>query len=214
MPNICRMRILQNADNMNLTKHTRQAVLLLLACLPMTYIQGQQATTDADLPSLIAQLYTHPWAGPQNSCSPMCWSFHFTEPMLRILAIGPPAQGALLEKLRDAAVKDQVIILLGGVGDEHAVKPIIDAMVAYEEVARTPNAERINLAAMLALTNITVADVNWHHGGGIEFRRCPDNPKECWLEWWKQHEATFTVKGIKQSRRYSNYPNYGIYRQQ
>lgn len=144
----------------------------------------------------------------------MCWDFNFTEPMLKILRVGPAAQAPLLEKIDDPAIRDQVIILLGGVGDERAVGPIIDGMVAGGDAALTPDAERINLAANLALTNITVADVIWHHGGGIEVRRCPENPKECWATWWKKNEATFTVKEIKQSRRYSNYPNYGVYKQQ
>ena len=134
--------------------------------------------------------------------------------MQKILNIGTPSQNALLEKLDDAAIKAQVIILLGGVGDERAVGPIIDAMVARRDVASTPDAVKINLAANLALTNITVADVIWHHGGGIEIRRCPDNPKECWAAWWKKNRAAFSVKGITQSRRYTNYPNYGIYRQE
>jgi hypothetical protein len=56
-----------------------------------------------------------------------------------------------------------------------------------------------------------VADVIWHHGGGIVIERCPANPRECWSKWWKKNKSTFSVKGITQSRGYSNYPNYGIY---
>jgi hypothetical protein len=87
-------------------------------------------------------------------------------------------------------------------------------MVAKDEIKSTTDAEKINLAAMLALTNITVAEVTWHHGGGLEVRRCPDNQKECWAEWWNRNKATFKVKSITQSRNYTNYPNYGIYGQQ
>ena len=87
-------------------------------------------------------------------------------------------------------------------------------MVGKDEIAVTPNAQKINLAAVLALTNITVAEVTWHHGGGIEVRKRPPNPKEGWTEWWQNNQPTFKVKEIKQSRRYSNYPNYGIYKQQ
>lgn len=144
----------------------------------------------------------------------MCWDLHFTEPMLKILRSGRAARAHLLEKIDDPTIGDQVIIMLGGVGDERAVGPIIDARVSKGDVAMTPHAKRINLAANLALTNITAAGVIWHHGGGIEVRRCTENPKECWAEWWRKNKAAFTVKGIKQSRRYSNYPNYGIYKQQ
>ena len=166
---------------------------------------------DAETRTLVSELYTHPWAGAENYCSPMCWDFRFTQPMQKILKIGSASQDTLIENLNDEKIKDQVIILLGGVGDERAVAPIINAMIAKDSIKKTPNAERINLSANLALTNITVSEVIWHHGGGIEVRRCPDNPKECWQEWWKKNKSTFTVKGITQSRNYSNYPGYGIY---
>ena len=199
---------------MSLTKHLLRTLLLLFVISGSAFSQELTNSRNSEVQSLIASLYSHPWPGAENACSPMCWGFHFTKPMLKILDIGPSAQAPLLEKVDDPAIKDQIIILLGGLGDEGAVGSIIDAMVAKDDVAFTPHAERINLAANLALTNITVADVIWHHGGGIEVRRCPENPKECWAEWWKKNKATFTVKEIKQSRRYSNYPNYGIYKQQ
>jgi len=199
---------------MTLIKIVPSNAVWVLALILIAFSQERQSSKNSDVQDLLGTLYAHPWRGAENRCSPMCWDYQFTRPMLKILKLGPLAQEPLLEKLNDPTIKDQVIILLGGLGDEHAVGPIINAMIANEDVAFTPVAERINLAANLALTNITVADVIWHHGGGIEVRRCPENPKECWAEWWDKNKATFTVKGINQSRRYSNYPNYGIYRQQ
>ena len=199
---------------MSLTKQVLVTVLIVLALGTTTLARAQESLSNAQVQNLIAELYIHPWEGAENSCSPMCWNFHFTEPMLKIIEIGPAAQSALLAKLDDPAIKDQAIILLGGLGDERAVGPIIDAMVGKDEIAVKASAQKINLAAVLALTNITVAEVTWHHGGGIEVRRCPQNPKECWSEWWQNNKTAFTVKEIKQSRRYSNYPNYGIYKQQ
>ena len=87
--------------------------------------------------------------------------------MRRILEIGAPAQDALLENVNDPLIKDQIIILLGGVGDERSVGPIIKSMIRKKDHKSTPNSEQINLAANIALTNITVADVIWHHGGGV-----------------------------------------------
>ncbi len=85
-------------------------------------------------------------------------------------------------------------------------------MVAKDSIKNTPNAEN-NLSANLALTNITVSEVIWHHGGGIEVRRCADNPMECGKNGGTKCKSTFTVKGVTQSRNYSNYPGYGIYGQ-
>jgi len=196
------------------SKQTIGAVLILLSVAVGGFAQKQQSTTEAEVQKLIAALYTHPWQGAENGCTPMCWNFHFTDPMQRILEIGPPAQNALLAKLDDPTIRDQVVILLGGVGDERAIGSIINSMVPADKIASSPDAKKINLAAVLALTNITVAEVTWHHGGGIEARKCPDTLKECWAQWWKQNRSTFKVNAITQSRRYSNYPNYGIYRQQ
>jgi hypothetical protein len=198
---------------MNITKRMASIIAILLVASMNVHLVGQQNSRDAEIRDLIAELYTHPWSGVENSCSPSCWNFNFTEPMLKILEKGSSAQELLLEKINDTRIKDQVIMLLGGVGDERAIEPIIRAMIAKNKVAVTSNVERINLIANLALTNITVADIIWHYGGGIEVRRCQKDPKQCWVKWWKKNNATFTAKGIKQSRRYSNYPNYGIYKQ-
>jgi len=198
---------------MNPVKQIMIAIFVMLVFSTNLFSQEQKTSKDVETRTLISELYTHSWAGAENNCSPMCWDFQFTQPMQKILEIGSVAQDVLIENLDDVNIKDQVIILLGGVGDERAVAPIIKAMIAKNSIKKTPNAERINLSANLALTNITVSEVIWHHGGGIEVRRCPDNPKECWQEWWKKNKSTFIVKGITQSRRYTNYPGYGIYGQ-
>jgi hypothetical protein len=117
----------------------------------------------------------------------------------------------LLDNINDAAIKDQIIILLGGVGDERSVGPIIKAMVQKKDLKSIPNSEQINLAANIALTNLTVADVIWHYGGGVVNVGPPKDSKERWMKWWKKHSG-FSVKTITQSRNYSNYPNYGIYK--
>jgi hypothetical protein len=131
--------------------------------------------------------------------------------MKEIIATGPSAQDALIAALSNRKILDQVIILLGAIGDERAVPHIINAMVPREDYQQVGDAIHINLCASLALTNITVADVIWHHGGGIPGPG-PANPKQAWVDWWEKNEKTFTVKGITTSRRYSNYPNYGIHR--
>lgn len=197
---------------MNPVKYLVIAIFLMLVVSTNLFSQEQKTSNDIRTRALVTELYSHPWAGAENNCNPMCWDFHFTQPMQKILEIGSAAQTFLIESLDDNNIKDQAIILLGGVGDERAVTPIIKAMIAKNSIKTIPNAERINLSANLALTNITVSEVIWHHGGGIEVRKCPDNPKECWQEWWKKNKSTFTVKGITQSRSYTNYPNYGIYR--
>jgi hypothetical protein len=86
-------------------------------------------------------------------------------------------------------------------------------MLTPTETSRSPEAKKINLVANIALTNITVSSVIWHHGGGIPYEQCPDDPKQCWQAWWVQNKDTFRVSGETLNRRYSNYPNYGVYLQ-
>jgi hypothetical protein len=52
------------------------------------------------------------WPGASlQALSPTIWAFNFTEPMKRILEIGPTAQSALLPLISDTRIKPQVIIL-------------------------------------------------------------------------------------------------------
>jgi len=132
--------------------------------------------------------------------------------MESLLEIGASAQQALLARLPDPEITDQIIVLLGGVGDEQSVGPIIEAMKLASSEPLGIRREKILKAGNLALTNITVADVIWHHGGGLTLDSCPIDPAQCWSKWWRRNEATFRVSDITQSRQYSNYTNYGIYR--
>jgi hypothetical protein len=90
------------------------------------------------------------------------------------------------------------------VGDERAVAPIIEEMKSATSDPISERRCRTLLAGNFALTNITAADVIWHYGGGIPFPRCPDDPAACWAAWWQQNAATFRIRDIKQSRRYTN----------
>ena len=186
--------------------------ILLLAVFP-TNIFCQTAATDQDIRSLIGGLRSLRWEGPYAATIPLSWDLQLTEPMRRILEIGPSAQEVLIENINDQLIKDQIIILLGGVGDERSIGPIIKNMISKKDLPSTPDSEQINLAANIALTNITVADVIWHYGGGVVNIDPPRDSKERWMKWWKKSAGSFSVKSITRSRNYSNYPNYGIYKQ-
>jgi hypothetical protein len=164
---------------------------------------------EAELRKLVEQLRIYPWTVPRNVSNPTMWDFHFTTPMLEILQAGPAAQEILLKYLDNVEIKDQVILLLGGVGDGTAIEPIIRAMADGDEARTRDKAKRLNLAGNLALTNITTAGVIWHHGGGITRDARPNDPKSCWYNWWIERRDTFEFSTV--DRNYSNYPNYGIY---
>jgi hypothetical protein len=221
-------------DHAELTKYERQRVTIRgtvdgVKKMNVHSIEPNRLE-DRELRAAIEQLRLHPWAGPRNITSPTTWIFGFTDPMLQILQAGPAAQKVMLQTLRDGMLEgdefggsdrdrefkdrkfeDQIIILLGGVGDERAVEPIIRAMSTGG--CSNAGARQTNRMANLALTNITQSEVIWGHGGGIPSNSCPDNSKACWLAWWAQNKTSFRVSSEIGTRNYSNYPNYGIYQQ-
>ena len=164
-----------------------------------------------EIESLVQQLKVVPWDKPGNMCNPSCWQYAFTEPMRKILLAGPDAQEVLFRHIDDREIRDQVVMLLGGVGDERAIQASSKRWRRAKSRRTTSSLEKVNLAAELALTNLTEAPVNWHHGGGITVNACPDDPKSCWQKWWTEHRD-YKVPLIG-NRRYSNYPGYGIYAQ-
>jgi hypothetical protein len=181
---------------------------------PLDILQVQSigpSEVDANpIRELIEHLRSNQWIEPENIANPTSWLFNLTPPMIEILQVGPAAQPVLLEYINDPQIKDQIIFLLGGVGNGDSVEPIIEAMATPVETHGSAYARKVNFAANLALTNITVADVIWHHGGGITIDACPDDPKSCWSAWWTQHSDTFDISHTF-NRRYVNYPGYGIY---
>jgi hypothetical protein len=184
---------------------------LAVICMPAFSMIHSSAVGQEHIRSLIRDLHDHRWEGPYPAAIPLEWDLRLTEPMRKILEIGPAAQQDLIANISDPAITDQIIILLGGVGDERSIRPIINAMIQKKALKSTPKSRQINLAANIALTNITVADVIWHYGGGIVETEPPKDSKERWMKWEKQH-PDFAVKTITRDRNYSNYPNYGIYR--
>jgi hypothetical protein len=161
---------------------------------------------------LVRELNVVPWRGPENHCNPMCWDFAFTDPMVEILQAGRSAQDVLLRHVSDLSIQDQIVMLLGGIGDECAILPIIETLTDGDDATNDPRSKRLNLVGDLALTNLTVGDVIWHHGGGISPNQCPNSPKSCWAKWWLARKDFFKV-GVGGDRLYTNYPNYGIYAQ-
>jgi hypothetical protein len=172
---------------------------------------AQKRRTD-EIEQLIAQLYETQYNGPGiQTFSPTSWRLRFTEPMEALLKIGPSAQQALLPRLADPAIKDQVMMILGGLADERAIGPIVEAMIPAAEAANVPNSKQVNLCGALALTNITQAEVSFGRSGGTLFLPCPNTPRECWAKWWEENSATFVARKTRRSRAYDAHTDFGIY---
>jgi hypothetical protein len=195
-----------------LAKYKRQRVTVIGTMdaerkLDVTSIE-LSSIPEKQLREFIKQLKNDGWGVPRNIKSPTFWLFDFTYPMKQIIQAGPAAEPVLLEYLNDPQIVDHIIILLGGVGDEKAVEPIIRAIPEATETGEWAN--KLKVVANLALTNITVSDVIWHHSGGIMVDHCPEDPKSCWGAWWSKNKDTFSLS-TTYPRNYSNYPGYGVY---
>jgi HEAT repeat protein len=117
---------------------------------------GQPSSSDkrklAD--DLIQSLHKQPWPGATNICNPACWMFRFTAPMQALLDLGSDAQESLIKALTDEEIRDQAIILLGGIGDERAVTPIIEAMKSATSDPALDRRRRTLLAGNLASARV------------------------------------------------------------
>jgi len=121
--------------------------------------------SEDSIEGLVAQLRVVSWGGPENHCTPVCWDFAFTNPMIEILQSGRGAQGILLAHMKDQSIQDQIVMLLGGMGDEESIWPIIETLTDGSEATIDRQAKRLNLIGNLALTNLTVSEVIWRWSG-------------------------------------------------
>jgi hypothetical protein len=199
----------------NKIKIVRAGMLLLFSIGLSTTLLAQTSkqVTEQNIQSLVDKLATQPWDGPiALILSGKQLEAGFSEPMKEILKIGNPAQSTLLKNLSNPKIKNEIIILLGGVGDETAIKPIINEMLPdgeYQNMTKF-QIEIRNLAAKIALTNITTADLASPTAIGTFYgEKCPG--KTCWEKWWEDNQLTFSVKNIEKNRSRFYVPNYGIY---
>lgn len=137
------------------------AILTVTLFAVSIYAQRNTETENqtANLQALTDELKEHAWAGIRlTGMSPANWTVHVTRPMKEILKHGSAAQSILLQRISDPRITDQVIFLLGGVGDERVIGPIISAMIDSRSLDLVSNATKINFSADFALTNITAAE--------------------------------------------------------
>jgi hypothetical protein len=69
--------------------------------------------------------------------------------MVQILQAGTGAQEVLLRHVRDQTIQDQILMLLGGIGNERAIWPIIETLTDGNEAANDARSNRLNLVGNL-----------------------------------------------------------------
>lgn len=168
-------------------------------------IEGGELS-EQEIEATVKQLKAFPWHGqPMEECNRGCWNdFAFTDAMIEILQAGRAAQSALLRHLSDESIEDQIVMLLGGVGDENAIQPIVETLTDGDDAVLDEKSKRLNMVGRAALRNLTVVGA-----GSCEFLN-HNTPRTCWSKWWLDHKNTFK-EDVLGFRRISEYPNYGIY---
>src|ERR1051325_8426901 len=106
-------------------KNGSLALLFVLLFSSAGLSQEMTTAQREEVRGLIKELHAQPWPGVYAVAIPLQWDLSLTAPMQRILEVGPAAQDALIENLSDAAIKDQVIILLGGIGNHRGLGPTL-----------------------------------------------------------------------------------------
>jgi hypothetical protein len=172
-----------------------------------------QSRGSVEAQRVVASLAQYDWKGATTiSESPVSWDFAVTPPMNQLLAAGADARPALLAELSNEKVLDQVLFLLGGVGDESSIDPILTAMGLAREKLSGERRERVLAAGSVALSNITGEPVVWWYCGGVVTRRCSLDPLDCWSTWWLANKARFRASDPTH-RKSRCRPGYGLYRE-
>lgn len=164
--------------------------------------------SEQELEEMVTRLTVVRWPGqPGQACNRGCWvDFAFTDAMVEILQAGRGAQSVLLQHLDDQSIEDQIVMLLGGIGDETAIPPIIERLTDGDKDALDKRSNRLNLVGNAALMNLTADDVEAFGTGSM----CSNTLRTCWSKWWVERKASFREDAIL-FRGFSSYPNYGMY---
>jgi hypothetical protein len=115
----------------------------------------------------------------------------FTEPMLGLMRLGDRALPTLHRLLKDEAIQNEVVLVLGAIGDRTTVPLLIEAYP--EDDARGLQLEdprRMKVTCFThALTYLTAQPIGRSRYGAD----CEPNNRKLWQRWWRENEGSFVV---------------------
>jgi HEAT repeat protein len=121
----------------------------------------------------------------------------YSPPMEKLIALGDAAREPLHQRLGDARIQNEVVLILGAIGDDSTVPLLIDAypdLDAPNEPADSLHTDPVRLKlicfshALTYLTHEGISRSRW----GTDFR--PGN-REKWQDWWAKNHKVFWVTG-------------------
>lgn len=128
----------------------------------------------------------------------------FSQPMINLIEMGEDARKPLHALVNDTRIQNEVVVILGAIGDKTSVPLLIEA---YPETAvkklppreiQTPDFYRDPAMlkiicftyALTYLTGVPIGRTRW----GADLK--PEN-RRLWREWWKREEGSFTPPAEK-----------------
>src|SRR5262249_3089446 len=141
---------------------------------------------EKDIEGLIQELYKPAakvvWDG--GTIIPGGELLNLTLPVKKLIRLGEKARPALQKRLRDPAIQNEVVLILGAIGDESTVPAVIEAYPEIDRRRGRPLADNPALKAKImfftyALTYLTGQPIG-RDREGADFN--PDN-KRFWKEW-------------------------------
>jgi HEAT repeat protein len=121
----------------------------------------------------------------------------YSPPMQRLIALGDAARAPLHRRLGDKRIQNEVVLILGAIGDDSTVPLLIDAYpdaAVPAEPAAVTHPDPIRLShicfahALTCLTHQSISRSRW----GTDFS--PANRKK-WQDWWAKNRKVFWVTG-------------------
>jgi hypothetical protein len=125
--------------------------------------------------------------------------------MKALIRLGADALQPLHERLEDPRIQNEVVLILGAIGDRSTVPLLIDAYpngrIARDEVSG-PDRLRV-ICFGFALSYLTGQSIG-RSREGADFN--PSN-RELWRAWWERDGPTFVVPATKPNASWvPNYP--------
>jgi len=152
-----------------------------------------RGVTERDLPGLIEKLHQEQHRVRCNGAMiPGGEVMSFSAPMKQLILLGDKARPALEAALKDEAIQNEVVLILGAIGNEKTVPLLIEL---YPD-SKSPSGDPIDFKLVclaFALPYLTGQEIGRSRQGA----ETDQNYRPIWKEWWQKNGKDFKVSKTK-----------------
>jgi predicted secreted protein len=119
----------------------------------------------------------------------------FSQPMKDLIRLRGRARPILHRRIEDHAIQNEVVLVLGAIGDETTVPLLIKAYPEDDVRGLAPDDPRWKnvVCFTFALTYLTGQPIGRSRWGSD----CDPGNKALWSKWWREHAGGFSVPAEK-----------------